>query len=320
MRNRFVFQATIMSLLSPIVFADVEYQNCTSTLPEPISSSFDSDTILPQGWIDIKANETHFIRDGVSVFRDDVHVIRDDRQLQADTITYHKRSSTLTASGNVIFSDNDLIMQGREAEWITSTDEGGVIEAHYWLKDSRVNGKAKYIYRSTKQNTHLANASYTSCQRDEPFWALTADSVTLDHQQAVGEADNVILQVADIPVFYTPYLNFPLNNKRKTGLLVPSFGTSKQGGIDFTLPYYWNISSSQDLTASPRYITDRGIKLDAEYRYLNAYGEGILDLGWLGDDNLVRHGSGLNPYYGRIRKILLVRYRWTTYGTSRNRV
>ena len=302
MRKRLVFYVTIMSLLSPVVSAEMEAGICISNVPKDLLKLPDSQPELPEGWVDIKAKETQFIRDGVSVFSGDVHIVRDEYQLRADTVTYHKGSATITASDNITFSGDELIIQGNEAEWITSLDEGAIIDTEYWLINSRINGKAKYISWLGKQKTRLKNASYTTCQQDDPSWNLTADNVTLDHQQAVGRADNVILRIADIPVFYTPYLNFPLDDKRKSGLLTPSFGTSKEGGVDFTLPYYWNISPSQDLTISPRYISDRGIKLDTEYRYLNAHGGAKLDLGWLESDDLARHGTNLNPYYGRTRK------------------
>ena len=45
-----------------------------------------------------------------------------------------------------------------------------------------------------------------------------------------GTAHNVVMRFKDVPIFYTPYMSFPLGDERKSGLLFPSFGHSRSNG------------------------------------------------------------------------------------------
>jgi LPS-assembly protein len=74
--------------------------------------------------------------------------------------------------------------------------------------------------------------------------------------------------VRGVPVLYTPYLSFPIDDRRKSGILVPTIGTSEDNGFDVTVPYYWNIAPNIDATFFPRYMSDRGGMLGTELRYL----------------------------------------------------
>ncbi|MCL4135481.1 UNVERIFIED_CONTAM: hypothetical protein GTU68_054521 [Idotea baltica] len=134
--------------------------------------------------------------------------------------------------------------------------------------------------------TSLKNASYTTCAKGDDFWNLQATSVSLDHGKGVGVAKDVMVKIKDVPVFYTPYISFPLNDQRKSGFLVASFGGSSETGFDLQTPYYWNMAPGRDATFTPRYMSDRGLQLNGEYRYLYDKGEGEIQAGFLASDDL----------------------------------
>ena len=71
-----------------------------------------------------------------------------------------------------------------------------------------------------------------------------------------------------VPILYSPWLEFPLSNERKSGFLTPTFGSSGTRGIDFALPYYFNLAPNYDATVTPRIMTKRGVQIGGEFRYL----------------------------------------------------
>ena len=77
-----------------------------------------------------------------------------------------------------------------------------------------------------------------------------------------------MLKIKSVPVFYAPYLRVPVNDQRQTGLLTPAFGYSSEDGLDLALPYYLNLASNLDATIVPRVVTQRGLGLEGELRYL----------------------------------------------------
>ena len=71
---------------------------------------------------------------------------------------------------------------------------------------------------------------------------------------------------------------------RKSGLLTPEIGSAGRSGNELSIPYYWNIAENYDLTFTPRLLTDRGLQIGTEFRYLLQNSEGELEAEYLPDD------------------------------------
>ncbi|WP_438859938.1 LPS-assembly protein LptD, partial [Achromobacter spanius] len=88
------------------------------------------------------------------------------------------------------------------------------------------------------------------------------------------------------PILASPYMTFPVKKERKSGFLMPTYGTTSQGGFDFSLPYYLNLAPNYDLTLQPRYFSKRGMQLGGEFRYLGSSYVGTIDGAYLPNDNV----------------------------------
>ncbi|MEO8411272.1 MAG: LPS assembly protein LptD, partial [Propionivibrio sp.] len=138
---------------------------------------------------------------------------------------------------------------------------------------TQAHGVAERIDFEGENQIQLTNATYSTCAPGNDDWYAKTSSMHLDYDREVGEGDDGTVYFKGVPIFYTPWLSFSLNNQRKSGFLAPSLGTSSDNGIEFSLPYYWNIAPNMDATITPRLITRRGLQLNNEFRYLNtAYG------------------------------------------------
>lgn len=133
---------------------------------------------------------------------------------------------------------------------------------------------------------HLANATYSTCAADDPDWYARAASLDLDYDREVGEGRDATVLFKGVPLFYTPWISFSLNNRRKSGFLAPTFGTSSKSGMEFSLPYYWDIAPNMDATIAPRLMTKRGLQLNTELRYLDYDYSGLARLEWLPNDRV----------------------------------
>lgn len=300
MRKLIAFYTVTLSCFSSIAMAESSmWQQCAPTSDKDFLPMIE---IANPGMVDVQADEAQLVEGGTSIFTGNVIVSRDDQELTADRATYNRLTGNITASGNMQMRDPEIILNAGRAEWSVNKDEGALIDAKYRLKQMHARGASSHVFRQGQLVTNLKNATYTTCSEGNDFWFLEVSEVTLDHEEAVGEAANVVIRVADMPVFYTPYINFPLNDKRKSGFLIPSIGSSDETGFDVRTPYYWNIGPNRDATLTPRYMSDRGLLLDGEYRYLYQRGEGQINAGFLSSDNLKKNGDDLNPYYQEDRK------------------
>lgn len=256
-----------------------------------------------QSEVDVKANSVQLLQTGTSVFSGDVDITRAGQQLSSDRATYNRTSGDVTANGDVRLRDSEIIIDSEQAEWSLNRDEGLMLDAEYRIRQMHARGEASHVFRKGKATTNLKDATYTTCPEGSNAWQLKANKVHLNHETAVGEATNVVVRMGGWPVFYTPYINFPLNDERKSGLLAPTIGTSSETGFDLATPYYWNIAPDMDATITPRYMSDRGLMLSGQYRYLSEYSEGELEASFLGSDNLRKDGDEPNPYYNEDRKL-----------------
>ena len=256
----------------------------------------------PTGLVDVKADDAQLVEQGTSVFTGNVIIVKDGQELTAQRVTYNQVSGQITATDRMQMRDSDIILKADQAEWSLNRDEGTLVDAQYQLREMHARGQADHVFRVGVSETDLKQATYTTCNEGDNSWVLRATEVSLDHEAAVGTAEDVIIKLADIPVFYTPYISFPLNDERKSGFLIPSIGSSDETGFDVRTPYYWNISPNRDATITPRYMSERGLLLSGEYRFLYEQGEGEINAGFLNSDDLKNHSDDINPHYGEDRK------------------
>ncbi len=276
---RRISAAALLALAAPAYGQEGEWSYC-----EPISvPSFEND--LEPGVTYVDANRLAAERGGVSTFTGDVTLRRDQRRVIGDKAIYNQLTGTATLIGNVRYETPDARLQGERAQLHLEEESGRIYDAQFRFISTRANGTAELVDIITPEFTRMESATYSTCDPDNQVWALKASSFDLDEATNTGEAWNVRVNVKGVPIFYSPYLNFPLAG-RKSGFLAPSYGSSETGGTDLSIPYYWNIAPHRDATFTPRYIENRGTMLYSEFRYLNPNSYGQINYDYLGNDSL----------------------------------
>jgi LPS-assembly protein len=157
-------------------------------------------------------------------------------------------------------------------------------------------GDATKMVFTGPEKEKLYNARYTTCEAGVDDWFLKASELELDHHTETGTAHHASVEFKGVPILYTPWIDFPFNQQRKSGLLAPSFGTTTKSGFEFAAPYYWNIAPDMDATITPRYMSKRGMQLGGEFRYLNPNYFGEDNLEYLPNDSQAER----DRYYAKI--------------------
>jgi len=157
-------------------------------------------------------------------------------------------------------------------------------------------GEAERIDFEGENQIRITDGTYTTCKPGNDSWYARASEMKLDYDNEVGEGRHGTVYFKDVPILYSPWLTFSLNNQRKSGFLAPTFGSTSQSGFDFTVPYYWNIAPNMDATISPRVLSKRGLQVNSEFRYLDSSYTGQARLELLPNDmvrNENRYGLSL---------------------------
>ena len=208
--------------------------------------------------------------------------------LKADTISYNTNAKDLIASGNVKYFNQDISIYSNNASYKNKLDEINFSKAKYYKSDKSASGNAEEIFIKKNKDIILKNGTYTACSLTDPDWELTSTTTELYNDLDRGHAYNMILKYKNVPVFYSPFVSFPLSDKRQSGLLTPSFSTGS-GATTFSLPYYFNLAENYDATAEITSISDRGVLLDNEFRHLGNGSSSLLNLSFLENDD--EHGG-----------------------------
>ena len=233
--------------------------------------------------IHIDSNDALLGLDGNAVLNGRVTVTQDQRSVSADSVTYDYSADKLNVKGKVDFLDPKLRVRSDSGSYETA---GGANfnEAFFQLMDRNGRGFAKDIAVNPDGKVALDHVHYTSCPVGNEDWSLSASKISLDTKLQEGVAHHVTMRFKDVPIFYTPYISFPLGDERKSGVLFPSFGHSGSNGFDAEVPYYFNLAPNYDLTVTPGLLTARGVQVAEDFRYLTASSHGQLDATFLPND------------------------------------
>ncbi len=235
------------------------------------------------GSVGISADRVNATAGRRATFIGSVDLVKDQQAVSADLLSYHAESEVVEAHGRVRLWDPALFWTGGHGRLNLRSNEAELSNGSYQLLRRRGRGAAGSIrVNSQNSRTYMQDVDYTTCDGELPDWQLNASEIEIDHTEEWGSATHVFLELRDIPVLYVPYLSFPVSEKRKSGFLPPTFGNSSDTGADVAIPYYWNIAPEHDATLTPRALSQRGVMLGGQYRYLiGEDGQGQADVEFL---------------------------------------
>lgn len=260
-------------------------------LQEPLPFPTESGQSLKTHSLTITADQAEFKPDGNSTLKGHVHLIEGNSQLFANQATIHRDPKKteaidfIRADGNVKITEPDIRVDGTHAEVLIEKNTKIIEDTTYRLYDRHARGTASSATIYDKENMVLKKATYTTCAPFQRTWFLKAENVDLNKKTGRGRAYHTRLYFYNMPVFYMPYLDFPIDSRRQTGFLFPSYGNSNRSGIEIGVPYYWNIAPNYDATLTPTLYSERGLELKGQFRYLLDNSQGELDAAMLPNDH-----------------------------------
>lgn len=199
-----------------------------------------------------------------------------DDELMSEGFHLDRINNVVTSTGkNVIYATPTAVLEGKEGVHYIDQSETIFKQASYYIKGlSPIQGRATRIdHKELQQNTLLQDATYSTCAVDNEIWKVKSRDLEIDHTAGRAIAKNATLDIIGLPILYTPYISFPIDNKRHSGLLTPEISISKSDGFELFLPYYFNLAPNMDAILAPGFIEKRGAAVKGNFRYLNKWQE-----------------------------------------------
>lgn len=243
--------------------------NCDGRYVDPL---LELDLSIPPEQSDLSATAAKTVLEGNIIrLTGGVEVSQGYRKLSGDSATLDRLERTGELDGNIVVREPGMLLLGDRAEVISSTGEAQVQGSQFVLHQQHLRGSARRLRRDEAGILHLKEGNLSYCAPGQKDWAIRADDMELDLAEGLGTARGAKLDVAGVPIFYWPWMRFPLDDRRRTGFLWPDIGSDTRGGVDIALPIYVNIAPNYDALYIPRYIQERGLNHEMELRHLNPY-------------------------------------------------
>ena len=206
-----------------------------------------------------------------------VDVTRGPVRLTADNVTLQKLTGRLIAVGHVHLRDEHADVWAEQLELNMNTESGVLTTGKIFEQGQNSFVTGRRLQRFSETHYRITEGSFTNCDAKDgqvPAWRFTFDDVDLDYEDSLF-GKGVWFNVNDVPVIPLPTFQYPLGADRKSGLLIPTIGIDSKFGLKYRQGFFWAIDPSQDLTISPRILTNRGWGGDLDYRYvLSRQGKG----------------------------------------------
>lgn len=219
-------------------------------------------------------------------------LLNSNQTVRADRLQYDQQTGDVDGLGSVVVEQSGSTISGPHLKLNMDTSSGFMEQPTFYIKENEGRGSGDILYIQDKQHYTLDNATYTTCPAGGEDWLVKMSSLEIDRQNQVGTAHNARVEFMDVPILYTPWMDFPLGGQRKSGFLSPIIGGTNKSGTELTMPYYWNIAPNRDATFAPRIMTRRGLMLNNEFRYLEAGYAGELHVDVLPGDALAKRDRG----------------------------
>lgn len=239
---------------------------------EPIAS--DRPPVATNRPIDFQADElTYDSETKVYHATGNVEAIQGQRRMTADSVTFDSVNNIVTAEGNVVlYEPTGEVIHAERVQLTGDLANGIMTNMRAILADGAIITAAK-ADRSGGYLTTFKDASYTPCflcaNRPDaaPLWRVRSVKVTSNREKKIVEFSHSWLEIRGVPIAYIPYFYQPDPSvKRKTGLLIPSFGQTSNLGTVVQVPIYVVLSDQADATITPWYTSAEGPVLQGEYR------------------------------------------------------
>lgn len=232
----------------------------------------------------VQADASRTIGDSTTELSGNIYLRKGNRQARAQNARIDHDNETAQLYGLVQFREPGVLLLGQQADIDIQNSRAVLDQAQFVFHGRHLRGSADRITRLEDNELIIEQGSYTRCEPGNNSWSIQGSKIVLHQDEGLGEVTHATLRFNDVPALYVPYMSFPIDNRRMSGLLFPSFALTSDNGFDYSQPYYFNLAPNYDDTLTLRWINKRGQLLENEFRYLNRYGTNVLSFAYMAED------------------------------------
>jgi LPS-assembly protein len=217
---------------------------------------------------------------GKATLKGNVEVRQGERVIHTNEAQLDRLNGSVATDSHVDYSDPLVQVSGTSGSYSASSG-AEFTAAQFSLRQRPARGAAQQMQLTPQGVLRLKGVIFTTCPLRDESWHIKAESIVLDTRAKIGTARDAQIDFMGVPLMYLPWVSFPLSTERKSGFLFPTIGNMSYGGLELSLPYYWNIAPNVDFTFEPTEYSHAGPDLGGDLRFLTADQHGELDWNYL---------------------------------------
>jgi LPS-assembly protein len=254
--------------------------NTQSTRP-PGANKAAPAKIADGGKIDVTADRVEGnLLEGKATVKGNVVVRQGDRVIRTDQAEVERNNGAVKSDGHIDYTDPLVHITGNSGRYSQAAG-ADFSSAQFTLRQRAARGAANELALTPQGVVKLKGVTFTTCPVNDDSWQLKAKSIVLDTHNKVGTGRDAQIDFMSVPVLYLPWVSFPLSSDRKSGFLFPTIGNTSYGGVQLSVPYYFNIAPNLDFTFEPTLFSRSGPDLGGDLRFLTENQHGELDWNYL---------------------------------------
>ncbi|MBW2062440.1 MAG: LPS-assembly protein LptD [Deltaproteobacteria bacterium] len=237
-----------------------------------------------EGWTLSADRITGDSKRGIIELEGRVVLKREAERMEADYVRLHEKSRMVEVRGQVVFTSTDFKLVCQRLVYDLDNHIGKIYLGTIFFPSNNYYISGDEIEKTGPDTFTVSKGRITTCDGPSPAWFLTAQNIKVQ-QEGYASARHTTLSTRHFPVFYTPFLIVPVKTKRQSGFIIPEIKISDRDGMGLSLPYFWAISDSKDMTFTLTSMAKRGLDYGLEFRYRDWGGQGTYKIDYLLDQD-----------------------------------
>lgn len=211
------------------------------------------------------AANLEYKREDYAVLTGGVQIRYQDIDIKAEKAEIDLNTKVVTAEGEVIVDQGprrltgDTMVFNLETKTGKLTNATGHVSPDYYFTGAEVAKTGEDTYQVT-------DGIFTSCSQEVPDWSFRLKEARVE-VEGYAHVRNASMRAKKLPVFYTPYILWPVKSDRSSGFLIPNIGYSDRRGASLGLAYFQTLGRSYDTTFHLDTYTEGFLAVGNEFRY-----------------------------------------------------
>jgi hypothetical protein len=249
--------------------------------PEGSTTGGDRAASSLPGGIEVWADQFQETEAGEVILEGSVTVAWRGSKFQADRVVFREQRF-IEAEGNVLAVWGTNRISGSRMTYDTKLDQGAIEDAMGFVEPEFFVTAGK-LEKIGEDRVKLESANVTTCTQPVPYWSFSVSTAKIK-SEGYARMWNVRLKAGKVPVFYLPFMVWPVKQDRSVGLLLPDFGSTEERGNVISQALFIPIGDSADVTLVGEYYTQAGFGAGGDFRFVpNRSGAGILSGFYIND-------------------------------------